>query len=63
MIKYVVSFELLNKYVGKTEAGSNWVQFVKDKKQANVFDSKEDAQKDINKQPKSVRPLYHIEEL
>ncbi|MCT1176761.1 hypothetical protein [Pediococcus pentosaceus] len=63
MIKYVVSYEALCKYVGKTEAGSNWVPFVKDKKQANVFDSKEDAQKDINKQPKAVRPLYHIEEL
>ncbi|MGA3433953.1 hypothetical protein ACA590_03175 [Lactiplantibacillus plantarum] len=63
MGKYVVSYEALRKYVGKAEAGSNWVPFVKDKKQANVFESKEDAQKDINKQPKVVRPLYHIEEL
>ena len=63
MVKYVVSFEPFHKYVGKAESGSNWVPFVEDKKQANVFDSKEDAQKDINKQPKAVRPLYHIEEL
>ncbi|MFT8501879.1 MAG: hypothetical protein ABF601_10365 [Lacticaseibacillus paracasei] len=63
MVKYVVSFEPFHKYVGKAGAGSNWVPFVEDKKQANVFDSKEDAQKDINKQPKGVRPLYHIEEL
>lgn len=63
MGKYIVSYEVFHEYVGKAKDGSNWVPFVKSKRDAAVFQTKEAAQKDINKQPKVVRPLYHIEEL
>ena len=62
MSKYVISYELLHKYLGMPEANSNWVPFVKSKSQAATFASKAEAQACINKEPKITRTLYHIEE-
>ncbi|WP_034991610.1 hypothetical protein [Liquorilactobacillus vini] len=62
MSKYVISYELLHKYLGKPETNSNWVPFVKDKSQAATFSSRNEAQTYINKEPKITRTLYHIEE-
>ena len=63
MGKFIIKYEVFDEYVGVAEDDSSWVPFVKDADKARVFNSEEDSQKDINKQPKIVRPLYHIEEI
>lgn len=62
MSKYVISYKPFNEYLGKPEANSNWIPFVKDKSQAATFTNRDEAQAYINKEPKIARTLYCIKE-